>query len=168
MAYIVPRVVITNEFTALYDGLMEQYLATTNPCLEIPLTTMPMSQVRMGSGWRKPTKKNKLSKAEYNMGWATSHINTLMGPNAPLSIIIRPRGKSMEPRIKDGATVTIVPAKKEELQIDDVVLCKVKGLQYLHKITAIDSKRGFQISNNKGKINGWTHSIYGKVTRIVN
>jgi hypothetical protein len=46
-----------------------------------------------------------------------------------------------------------------------VVLCKVHGTYYLHLITAKDGQR-FQISNNKGHVNGWTKTIFGKVTKV--
>lgn len=75
--------------------------------------------------------------------------------------IIKPRGKSMEPKIKSGQTVLLKPVDKD-LEVGDIVLVKVKGSVYLHLISAIDGDR-VQISNNKGYINGWTskHKIFG-------
>ena len=51
----------------------------------------------------------------------------------------------------------------DSLSVDDVVLCKVGGRQYLHLIKAIDGNR-FLIGNNRGGVNGWIgyNSIYGK------
>lgn len=77
----------------------------------------------------------------------------------------------MIPRIYSGATVTVQPIPEASLlQPKDVVWCKVKGHLYTHLISAIRSKSGggfeFQISNNKGRVNGWIgfDKIYGKVT----
>ena len=84
----------------------------------------------------------------------------------------RPRGNSMVPLIKSGELVTVLPLSKddyENLKKDDVVLCKVEGRIYLHKITAIKGthpNRSFQISNNKGRVNGWTRNIVGLVTDV--
>lgn len=33
-------------------------------------------------------------------------------------------------------------------------------------VKAIDPKKGCQIGNNRGNINGWTKQVYGKVTEI--
>ena len=94
------------------------------------------------------------------MGWATNHIQELLAGN---KVTIKPRGNSMEPRIKSGQECVIVPIT-ESLRVDDVVLCRVKGREYLHKICAIDRGR-YQIGNNKGRINGWIgmNSIFGKL-----
>ena len=53
------------------------------------------------------------------------------------------------------------------LQVDDVVLCRVRGSEYLHLVKAIQGRR-FQIGNNRGFINGWigADSIFGKCVRI--
>ncbi len=50
----------------------------------------------------------------------------------------------------------------------DVVLCKVNGKQWLHLVSAIGSDGRFQISNNKGHINGWCtqENIFGVVIRV--
>lgn len=78
----------------------------------------------------------------------------------------RPKGNSMTPRIKSGQLVTVEPiADKATLKVGDVVLCKVKGSHYLHLISAIQGDR-FQISNNHGRVNGWTHQIFGKLVRV--
>ena len=53
------------------------------------------------------------------------------------------------------------------LEINDVVLVRVKGKIYLHKIVAIKDNR-FLIGNNKGGLNGWTggNNIAGKCVSI--
>lgn len=83
------------------------------------------------------------------------------------SITFRPRGNSMAGLVPNGALVEVQPWCPEELKIGDVVLAKVKGSIYLHKITAIDGQR-FQIGNNKGGINGWTSGdkIAGKCVSV--
>ena len=75
-------------------------------------------------------------------------------------VSFKPKGNSMAPLINSGDLVSVEPI---ELQDGDVVLCKVRGNYLLHKVTAKDDKKGFQISNNKGDVNGWTRNIYGKV-----
>jgi hypothetical protein len=50
--------------------------------------------------------------------------------------------------------------------VNDIVYCKVKGKFYTHLVTAKNEKRGCQISNNQGFVNGWTKQVYGKVVEI--
>ena len=70
----------------------------------------------------------------------------------------------MTPRIKSGQLLTLTP-NIDHVKIGDIVFCRVKGNYYIHLVTAIDGKR-FQISNNHGRINGWTKTIFGKVIKI--
>lgn len=79
-------------------------------------------------------------------------------------IQFRPVGNSMTPRIYSKQLVTISP-DISNIQINDVVLCKVKGNIMLHLVSAIQDDR-YQISNNHGHINGWTKQIFGKLIRI--
>ena len=100
------------------------------------------------------------------MGWATHYIEKLKNGE---TVSFRPRGNSMEPMIKSGDFCTVKPIfNLNELTVNDVVLCKVNGNQYLHLISAIDSKGRYQISNNKGFVNGWINknSIYGKLISV--
>ena len=73
----------------------------------------------------------------------------------------------MSGKIESGQLCTVVPVSVENLNVGDIVLCKVNGFQYLHLIKAIQGKR-FQIGNNRGRINGWIgeNGIYGKYVRI--
>lgn len=99
------------------------------------------------------------------MSWATHYIAKLQGGE---NVSFRPRGNSMQPRIQSGQLCTVEVIKDfSTLQVHDVVLCKVKGQHYLHLISAIDKER-FQISNNKGYVNGWIHqhAVYGKLTKV--
>ena len=60
-----------------------------------------------------------------------------------------------------------MPADPSDLDVGDIVLCKVRGSQYLHLIRAIRGGR-FQIGNNRGRIDGWIPAacIYGKCIRV--
>ncbi len=71
----------------------------------------------------------------------------------------------MEPRISSGQEVTIDP--NVEPKVGDVVLARVRGTVYLHKVTAIDQKTGrCLIANNRGRTNGWSSVIYGVATGV--
>ncbi len=96
------------------------------------------------------------------MGWADNAIKKLESGE---SVTINPTGNSMSPKIKSGATVTVSPVNTEDIEVGDVVLCRVKGRQYLHFVQEINEGM-FLIRNNRGHTNGWTGVIYGKVTKI--
>lgn len=98
------------------------------------------------------------------MGWASGHIEKLREGE---TVSFRPRGNSMKGKIESGDLCTVIPADPATLQVGDIVLCKVKGAEYLHLIKAIQGER-FQIGNNRGRINGWIgpHSIFGKCVRV--
>ena len=79
-------------------------------------------------------------------------------------------GQSMTPILKSGQPVICKPVTEEtELKKNDIVLCKVKGKYYLHKISAIKNGSGYQISNNHGHVNGMIcrNNIYGVVVEIL-
>ena len=99
------------------------------------------------------------------MGWASGYIERLLRGE---TVKCRPRGHSMTPRIHSRQEYTIVPIKPgDKLYVDDVVLCRVKGKEYLHLIKAIQEDR-YQIGNNHGLINGWIGpaSIFGKLEKV--
>ena len=102
------------------------------------------------------------------MGWANRAIDLLArGENA----VIKPHGGSMRPRVESGATVTLEPVTLTDLAVDDIVLCKVRGNVYLHLVKALrghGDQRSVQIGNNRGKLNGWTRTVYGRATLIEN
>ncbi len=83
--------------------------------------------------------------------------------------VFRPRGQSMRGKIESGQKVTVKPLGEHEVQVGDIVLCKVKGSHFLHFVKAVQSER-YQIGNNRGGINGWVgrSSIYGICTNIEN
>lgn len=95
------------------------------------------------------------------MGWADQYIKVLEEKG---EVSFNPKGNSMRPLIESGDKVTVRTTIPLMYRIGDIVLCKVKGKQYLHLISAIDEgERRFQISNNRGHVNGWISSkaIYG-------
>ena len=71
----------------------------------------------------------------------------------------------MSPKIKSKQLVTVSPSS--EAEVNDIVLCKVRGNYYLHLVKAI-GKRGYLIGNNKGFDNGWTKTIFGRVIKVEN
>lgn len=84
------------------------------------------------------------------------------------TVTIRPAGQSMTPRIKSGQEVTIVPYDRAVV-VGDVVLARVRGRFYLHKVTRVaEYGAKIEIGNNHGHINGWTtpHKIYGRVIDV--
>lgn len=97
------------------------------------------------------------------MGWATNYIKQLQDGK---TVQFRPRGNSMVPRIKSGQLVTVVP-RPTFIFVGDVVLCKVKGREYLHLIKAAKGEEVL-IGNNVGGTNGWTNmkNVYGVVSKI--
>ncbi len=73
----------------------------------------------------------------------------------------------MSPRIESGQLCTVEPVDPSDLRAGDIVLCKVRGAEYLHIVKAIQDAR-FQIGNNRGQINGWigANSIFGRLVKI--
>jgi hypothetical protein len=99
------------------------------------------------------------------MGWATGHIANLK-TGQPVSF--RPRGNSMRPKIESGQLCTVEPVTDTSLlSVGDIVLCKVRGNEYLHLIKAIQDGR-FLIGNNRGGVNGWigANAIFGRLVRV--
>ena len=98
------------------------------------------------------------------MGWATGYIAKLRDGEA---VSFRPRGNSMSPKIKSGQLCTVEPVDPGTLVVGDIVLCKVRGAEYLHLVKAIQAGR-FQIGNNQGHINGWIgpRSIFGRLVDV--
>jgi SOS-response transcriptional repressor LexA len=102
------------------------------------------------------------------MSWATPYIAQL---ERGLTVQFRPRGNSMVGKVPSGSLVTVEPiADHKLLKQGDVVLCKVKGKQFLHLIVRIRHGMGeeFLIGNNRGFTNGWTNkkNVYGKCVRV--
>ena len=99
------------------------------------------------------------------MGWADAHIARLAQGE---TVQFRPRGNSMVGKISSGQLCTVEPlTEADPLAVDDIVLCRVKGNQYLHLVKAIQGER-FQIGNNRGGINGWItrRQIFGRLIAV--
>jgi len=82
-------------------------------------------------------------------------------------VVSKEPGNSMTPILKSRQPVKLSPATWEEVEVGDIVYCKVKGNFYTHLVKAKNDKRGCLIGNNHGRINGWTKRVYGKVTEIL-
>jgi hypothetical protein len=98
------------------------------------------------------------------MGWASGHIERLRNGE---TVSFRPRGNSMKGKIESGQLCTVEPAAPGSLTGGDIVLCKVRGREYLHLIKAVQGQR-FQIGNNRGRINGWVsgEAIFGLCVKV--
>ncbi|OWK37694.1 hypothetical protein [Fimbriiglobus ruber] len=98
------------------------------------------------------------------MGWASGYIARLVNGE---TVSFRPRGQSMKGKVESGQLCTVEPVDANTLGVGDIVLCKVRGREYLHLIKAIQGPR-FQIGNNRGGINGWVtaSAIFGKCVRV--
>lgn len=96
------------------------------------------------------------------MSWASKHIEKLEKGEV---VSFRPRGNSMRPLIKSGELCFVQPTTIADVEVGDVVLSKVKGRVYLHKVTG---KKGnqIQVSNNRGYVNGWTKTVFGKLVCV--
>ncbi len=92
------------------------------------------------------------------MSWADDAIGALSRGERTA---IRPRGGSMKGRVPDGARVVLAPITAP-LACEDVVLVKVEGRVYLHRIIEARPDRVL-IGNNVGGVNGWARKadVYG-------
>lgn len=99
------------------------------------------------------------------MGWAQNYISMLLAGN---TITFRPRGNSMVGRIRSGQLCTVEPVTDpQQVKVNDIVLCRVAGNDYLHIVKAVANGR-FQIGNNRGHINGWIgpNALYGLCIKV--
>jgi hypothetical protein len=63
----------------------------------------------------------------------------------------------MVPLIRSRQQVIVAPVDPSKVEVGDIVLARVAGTVYLHLVSALEpSKKRVQISNNRGRINGWT------------
>ena len=76
-------------------------------------------------------------------------------------------GNSMVPLIHHQEPVTLSPVDREKLEKGDMVLVKVRGRWYIHKVLSVRGDQ-VQIGNNRGGVNGWTPRmhVYGIVTAV--
>lgn len=85
------------------------------------------------------------------MSWA-SHAKAALRSGE--TVQVRPRGHSMAGKVDSGALVTLAPVDPARLQVGDIVLVRVRGVDYLHLIKAVNAGR-YLIGNNRGGTNGW-------------
>lgn len=99
------------------------------------------------------------------MSWAKFHIEKLQ---AGETVSFRPRGNSMTPKITSGALCVVRPLEEDEIpQPGEIVLCRVKGSDYLHLVKGV-REDALLIGNNHGHINGWSKlkNVYGVLVSV--
>ncbi len=86
------------------------------------------------------------------------------------TVEFRPTGNSMVPPIQSRQTVRVEPVDPSQVEVGDIVLVRVAGTTYLHLVSAVDHDRArVQISNNRGRVNGWTgHARLFGICTVVN
>lgn len=73
------------------------------------------------------------------------------------TVTFRPSGSSMVPLIRSRQQVVVAPVDPAKVEVGDIVLARVAGTVYLHVVSALDpARKRMQISNNRGRVNGWT------------
>jgi hypothetical protein len=77
------------------------------------------------------------------------------------------KGNSMVPLIHSGQEHMLAPTTLEEVEVGDIVYCKVRGKFYTHLVKAKNQDKGLLIGNNRGYNNGWTKQVYGKVIQVL-
>ena len=85
------------------------------------------------------------------------------------SVEFRPTGSSMVPLIRSRDLVRVEPVDPTLVEVGDIVLARVAGNIYLHLVSAVDhTRQRVQISNNRGRVNGWTHhaKVFGICTAV--
>ncbi len=98
------------------------------------------------------------------VGWATQHIAALKRGE---TVRFRPHGGSMAGKVESGQLCTVEPLGENQARVGEIVLCSVRGAQYLHLVKAVRAGQ-VQIGNNRGGINGWTSvaQVYGRCVRV--
>ncbi|MFJ6048676.1 S26 family signal peptidase [Streptomyces sp. NPDC092307] len=85
------------------------------------------------------------------------------------TVEFRPTGSSMVPLIRSRQRVVVAPVDPARLKPGDIVLARVAGTVYLHLVSAVDfARKRVQISNNRGRVNGWTghDRVFGICTAV--
>lgn len=71
--------------------------------------------------------------------------------------------------IRSRQLVTVAPVDPTRVAVGDIVLVRAAGTTYLHLVSAVDAGGSrVQISNNRGRVNGWTNHarVYGIRTAV--
>jgi hypothetical protein len=85
------------------------------------------------------------------------------------TVEFKPTGSSMVPLIRSRQSVVVAPVDPTKLDVGDIVLARVAGMVYLHLVSSLDpTRKRVQISNNRGRVNGWTsHArVFGICTAV--
>lgn len=72
----------------------------------------------------------------------------------------------MKGKIESGQRCTVEPVRLEEVSVGQIVLCKVGGNEYLHLVKAVGADGRVLIGNNRGRTNGWTRAVFGRLIRV--
>lgn len=88
------------------------------------------------------------------------------------NVKFREKGNSMVPKIYSNQECEYTPVTSaDQVSKGDMVWCKVRGSHFTHLVTGKKSEGDrwlFQISNNKGHVNGWVglENVFAKVVAI--
>jgi hypothetical protein len=88
------------------------------------------------------------------------------------NVKFRSSGGSMVPKIHSRQECEYQPVTSaDQVNKGDIVWCKVNGSHYTHLVSAKKQDGetySFQISNNKGRVNGWIgiENIFAKVVAV--
>ena len=83
------------------------------------------------------------------------------------TFITKESGNSMVPLIHSRQPHKLAPATWDECEKGDIVYCKVNGRLYTHLVHNKSDKKGLLIGNNRGRMNGWTKKVFGKVIEVL-
>lgn len=83
------------------------------------------------------------------------------------TFVTKEPGNSMAPLIKSRQEHMLAPVNIKDVEVGDIVYCRVNGNWYTHLVKAVDETKGCLIENNRGRINGWTKSVFGKVIKVL-
>ena len=128
---------------------------TLNPSLPAPRTTAASACVRLvrGTG-RNSVERPRQTRHDGGMGMLDVVAGRVAGG---ATVEFKPSGSSMLPLIRSRQSVVVAPADPAKLEFGDIVLARVAGTVYLHLVPSLDPTRNrVQISNNRGRVNGWT------------
>ena len=83
------------------------------------------------------------------------------------TFVTKEKGNSMIPLIYSNQPHVLAPVTWAKCKPGDIVFCKVSGRLITHLVKAKNEKRGLQIANNHGYVNGWTKQVFGIVVEVL-
>lgn len=103
---------------------------------------------------RNSVERPALTRHDVGMGMLDAVAGRVAGG---ATVEFKPSGSSMVPLIRSRQLVAVAPVDPMKLEVGDIVLARVAGTVYLHLVSSLDPSRNrVQISNNRGRVNGWT------------